>query len=908
VIGAYAGLSRMVAGPLEMRVRQTALSRLAARASAGTAPADAVRPILLLALGDPAQPVRKLAFDSLATIGMPAAELGAEALAVGHRDVGVLGLGLLAGAGDAGARREVLEQVLLGNTDGLEEEAGKLLAEIVGWEATHTKGLDARSQAARERSVLGLAALYEQAEGARKALRAALASRYSHVKDRAAIELAGKKDAAAFDALAAMLRSPAQRDAIEALSRLGDPRAPDALLDRVKDDPAGDALADALFEAAGRFRLPATADRLLVDLADEKRRRAAFGALLAVSGYDQPVTDPEDERPDVSASAQHPRRDDVLAKMIDALYRIGAAELLGRLVPAARWARGAAIDPVLAPLTAFTKDDLRNAAVEAAGFRLRKRGGPSAPLTTALGHKEPLTQFVAAEALALAGRAEGIRVLITAIDLVPELDQRRRAVRALGRLGDVRALDTLLRLAGEEEHALQEDAAEAIGHLKSTPKGDAIEALLLRLAQGSGGVARQALAGLRWFDSQKGWALLRGRVADESAEVRATAVELLAFDADPASRAAIVDRVEKEASSQPANKAAEALRKWEQPGSLEPDYILLGARLAGLGGNVVERLRERGDPARILAALPRIQPANDAAYVRPLVTALFARDPLPVEAAAAVLDSPHERVVGVAAQIVARAGKSAAKAHGKAIAAALRKSAEAWQKSRAEMDGARGGSATIGPETERYRRLIEAAGKLEVGADDVITAAALGADDPWARPIRIVALAALSSGFAKKAGVDALAAAVEKGDARERALAAAALRALAPDRAAELAAKVVDDRSGLARLLGKDAAAPALRAAIASVHTQGSALPLLVEAGDVAAITKVAGDRKLAEGARLGAVEALGRVGTDAAIAALFEIAKSADEDEELRKAAYRAARRGRRYHAKRNEKREVAS
>ena len=909
VLGAYAGLSRMVGGSLEVRVRQTAVARLAEIAQAGGAAAEAARPILLLALGDPAREVRKLAFESLVATGMPASDLGAEALAVGQRDVGALGLSLLAGAGEStspAARRKVLEQVFLGNTDGLEDEAEPLLVKIDGATKVSEKGLEARSQSLRERSVGVLAARYDEDELAQKALRAALSSRFSHVRDRAAIELANKKDAAAFEALVAMLRTPAQKAAIDALVRLGDPRGPDALLDRIDDDPAGNALVDALFGAVGRFRLPASADRLLAHLAEKKRRRAAFSALSLVSGYDQPIRDPEDERPDVADEPEHPRRDDVLAKIADALYRLGDADSLAAVIPWLRWARGADADPVLAPLTAFSRDDLRNAAVEAAGFRLRKRGGPAEPIVAALSHQNPLTQFTAAEALALAGRAEGIRVLLTSIDLVPELDQRRRAVRALGRLGDARALDVLLRLAGEEGHALQEEAAEALGNLKATPKADRIEEILLGLAKGSGGVALSALSGLRWFDSRKGWDLLRARAADPDANVRARAVSLLAFDADPASRAAIVDRVENENTSHVAQMAAEALRKWEPEGSLSPDYVLLGARIANLGGPVVERLRERGDPARILDALAHIQGSN-AAYVRPLVTALLARDPLPVDAAAAHLDSPHERAAAVAAQIVARGGKAAAKAHGKAVTAALKKATEAWQKARAELSAGLTVIAVLALHTERLRRLVAAAGKLEIAASEVIAAASLGGEDLHAAPIRIEALTALASGFAKKEGVDALAAAVTGHDARARAIAAAAIRALAPDRAADLAEKVTSDRSVLSLLVGEKGA-PSLRAAAASVHTQGPTLPFLVAASDVASLQKIAGDEKLAEGARVGAVEALGRVATPASIAALYAIAKAAGDDEELAKAAYRAARRGKRYQIKRSEKREVVS
>jgi ParB family chromosome partitioning protein len=908
VVGAYAGLSRMVGAALEMRVRQTALTRLLGLGRSGAVAADTVRPLLLLALGDPAQPVRKLAFESLSALGMSAAELGAEALVVGQRDVGVLGLALLSSTGgEVASRRKVLEQVFLGNTDGLEDEAGKLLAELVGWEAVHTAGLEARAPGVRERSAAGLAGLYDAGEGARKALRGALGSRFKHVRDRAAVELAGRKDAAAFEALVGMLRGATQQQAIDALVRLGDARTPDALLDRVETDPAGDALADALFDAAGAFRLAATAPRLLRHLGDKKRKRAAFGALLAVSGYDQPIADPDDERVAATPRPEHPRRDEVLATLLDTAYRLGDGDLVSKLLPAARWAPGKGIDAALAPICAFTRDDLRNAAVEAAGFRLRKRGGPAEPLLAALGHANPLTQFVAAEALALAGRADGIRVLLTAIDLVPELDQRRRAVRALGELGDARSLDVLLRLAGEEGHALQEDAAEAVGHLKSTPKGKAIEELLLRLAQGSGGVAQKALTGLRWFDSRAGWDFLRGRADDASAAVRATVAPLLAFDSAIESRAALVKRVEEETTWAVAAGAAEALRRWEPADSLEADYALLAARLPGLGGDVVGRLRARGDAGRLLDALPKIQPANEAGYLRPLVTALLAREPLPLEAAAAQLDSAHERVAAVAAQILGRGGKAAAKGHGKAIVTALRAAAEAWLKTRADVERGRAAEGALGPPAARYRRLVEAAGKLEVGAEEVIAAATLGGEDPLARPVRLEALGALSGGFAKKAGVEALVAAVSSHDARERAFAAAALRALAPERAAALAAGAVADGSTLARLLGTGGSA-GLRPAATSVHTQGTVLPRLAAAGDVEGLAAALRDKKLPEGARLGAVEALGRIGTKEALAALYAVASAADEDEELRKAAYRAARRGRRYQAKRSEKREVAS
>jgi ParB family chromosome partitioning protein len=112
---------------------------------------------------------------------------------------------------------------------------------------------------------------------------------------------------------------------------------------------------------------------------------------------------------------------------------------------------------------------------------------------------------------------------------------------------------------------------------------------------------------------------------------------------------------------------------------------------------------------------------------------------------------------------------------------------------------------------------------------------------------------------------------------------------------------LVDDRSTLLRLVapGDKAAAKTLRAAAAKVHTQGVTLPYLVASGDVEGLAAALRDRKLVEAARIGVAEALGRVASEAALAALYAVASATDEDEELRKAAYRAARRGRRYQKK---------
>src|SRR5262249_11380532 len=151
---------------------------------------------------------------------------------------------------------------------------------------------------------------------------------------------------------------------------------------------------------------------------------------------------------------------------------------------------------------------------EALGWRLRKREAGPEPLQRILTHRDPETQLLAAEALARAGRADGLSVLMASVDFASDLALRRRAVLALGELADERALDPLMKLGAEDGHALQEPAAEAIGHFGRSARAGEVFRILERNVKGPQGVAQSALKGLRWFDTRAGWQLIRRRAAD----------------------------------------------------------------------------------------------------------------------------------------------------------------------------------------------------------------------------------------------------------------------------------------------------------------------------------------------------------------------------------------------------------
>src|SRR5262249_5117137 len=155
-----------------------------------------------------------------------------------------------------------------------------------------------------------------------------------------------------------------------------------------------------LFGAVAGFRRPETADRLLT-LAGKERMGGALRAAHVVSGFDQAIEDPDDENPDRRwEEKQFPRHPATLARVLRRAIELKPDRELAEFLPGARWARGPEVDPDRAVLTVHADNDIRHEAVEAVGWRLRKRKGPAEPLLKALKHRDPVTQFLAAEGLA----------------------------------------------------------------------------------------------------------------------------------------------------------------------------------------------------------------------------------------------------------------------------------------------------------------------------------------------------------------------------------------------------------------------------------------------------------------------------------------------------------------------------
>ena len=867
VFGAYVGLSSEVSRKRKPWIRAAAIVRLAELGADKDATIDALIP----GLSDPTGSVRAASFAALEAVGLDPGLLAEEALATGTTDMGSAGLKLLSKkGGDA-----VLKSVALERTDELATVAFDLLVER---DKPIAPMLDAARAAVRGGAVAQLAKKYPDSK-AKKALIGALKSPHFAIRVASAQALARHRDKAAFDPLVALLHTEQQATATSALVSLADSRVPAVLLDRVTDDPKGDARASDLIAAAGRYRDPEIAGRLREMANDKKWKNDAVDALVTISGYDQSIQFDVDH-PDADThwlDEQHPRHDGVFAIALTLMNDSQDERRLRKHWQNVAWARGSEVDGPLEQMLLSAKDGIRRQATTSLGWRLRFRESSSDAIKALLGHKDAHTAFLAAEALARAGSTDGMSVLLASVETLDQIAMRSRAVLALGLLADDRALDTLLRIVSDEEHALIEAAAEAIGHLSKSDAADDILARLKQLAAGTNNVARRALVGLRWFDSPAAWTVIHGRIDDEAYNIRVAAIELLGFDDRPEARDALT-RVLLAADYQGiAETAGEALRRLEGPDSLEPDYTFVRSRFGSPEPDTLQRLREGGDPARILDAMSD----PSCAMVDPLILALCARDPLPIDEAVSLLADQRVRAPGLSARILGRAAKLK-KPAAKSLATALGTSLTDWSDRRSRGD-------SLGERTLQVGWLVWACAKHGVAGEHI--ASALRLPGPEAAPLRKAANTSLSL----TGDVALLEEALGSDDASIRATAAGALVVADAKRAAK--AVSLDDLGSADRVLRGGASPPGLADAAGQVHTQGIVLTHLVARGELAAIG--AALKSPEENVLLGAIEALGALGDEKAEAQLAGFASDDARDEELRKAAWRAIRRSKRTRAR---------
>jgi HEAT repeat protein len=273
--------------------------------------------------------------------------------------------------------------------------------------------------------------------------------------------------------------------------------------------------------ALGTFRDPRAVDPLVVLLRDADRavRQAAIGALTAIGEPSVPVlglclSDPQPGVQEAASSVLAVIADErVLAPLITALgnqdwiVRMHAAKALGRIKD----------ERAIEPLIPLLQDKVK-AVREEVSITLAAIGDAALPsLLDALKHPEWLVRLHAVEALAKSRSADAVEPLLWALFNDHDQAIREDVVRALGDLGDGRAMEFLV--MAMKEPGLRPLAVDALGKI-----GDrrAVPVLIAVLDGSDRPVLSRAVAGCgdSWDDEMetKGAAVRAlGSLGDEAA-------------------------------------------------------------------------------------------------------------------------------------------------------------------------------------------------------------------------------------------------------------------------------------------------------------------------------------------------------------------------------------------------------
>ena len=908
VFGVYIGLSRGHA-----IIAEGVIKRLMEMAKGNKNYIKPLEAVLTRALNSSYESIRTQAFSSLLELNFDKKVLASEAVFSGNRDIGALGLKLLTEEKDADKK---LEEIVKNVTNGVEFEALEILKERIGEISAYRIGLKSRSKDLKFYCINSLSSLYHKEKEAPALLHECLKSKYQKIRFAAAKNLAYKKDNAAYDVLVEKLTldSYKQKSAIQELLFLGDARTPDAYMDRIDNDSQNDAQAYDLFEAIGKFRQEKSAKRVMEYMEKSKYSDYAFNAVLKISGYDQKRRIEEQDPTDDTCFAEtvlyalfprrtrrtkvekeeYPRYLDILIELTQTCYRLSKERNLKLLIPHLAWEKDDRVDQELISLLSYPSEEIRHMACESIGWRLVKRNASKAPLVQALEQKDIEIKFLAAEGLANGGHKEGIDILLTSVDMMPEIRLRKRAVRALGKLADEKALDTLLRLVSDNENVLQEEAAIAIGHMAYTDKAEAIFEILSKMLKRleSKSARIYPLQGLRWFNTREAWTLIRECIKDSSSFVQKNVIELLQYNDDPASRDIIVDMIKNGARGQ-AEQAVTSLRQLCGTESLEPTYLCLQSNFTNLEENILDMIREKGDPKVLFEIISEIKQNS---YFEDVTHILINHSPLPIKEAINALDSKDWRTCKVAAQVLGRMDKKATKAQLEKVAKALSRSWQEWKNMQKEIEEGKT-RESLSPITECCSRLIWCCGRLEIAADEIISI--LDFEHKQNLNMREEAVVALSH-FKDDKSISSLEKAATSVEPKLRSIAMTCLSKIASKETEKLVEKATDF-SAMQRLMMESTAkmAEKLSQAASNIHQQGIALSHLVKHEKTKELAKVAKDASIPEMTRLGAIEALAYIANKDAQKALEELANS-EKEKDLCKATWRALRRAKRYFQKR--------
>jgi ParB family chromosome partitioning protein len=928
VFGTYAGLVRQAPAPGAAdethRVRRDAIDRLGKLADAAEVGRDSLLPVLRRALSDPNHLVRRAAVVALRGL-YPA---GA---------VEPLGLALQSSAADVGkaAIDELVQLALAGSKEAREQAL---------------QGVDAPNAEVRTHALLQIQKLFEsdslepwfvaldsqhadlrlsvvdrlvdaRDERVAGALLRAMESDHEDLRLKAASALARRGDLRTVEVLVGFLRVEDQRiatRAVEALVSLALVRkvqagsdeptfiaanrkaAAEAIAMRLEDDPDRTADRSGLIGALRRIGDPVAAPVLLKFAADEDSnlRARAFEALVAIA------TDESRPAQRLVNGVQRVRyHDALLVEWLEPIAAGSDASLRERTARTLRDVDSSQAEPLLARLLEDREEPVRIAACEVLAFRAEwVQGATLDPLvrTLEVGRRELV--LPAAEGLAARGQREAFQPLILVFKAGNDVE-RRRAVLALGVLGDRRALEELEPLLDPdvempaEDRALAPQAVEALGSLLGKLEGDErdrVRRLVERSAeQGEYSLRVGALAGLRRANDDRSRALIE-KIARERLEpdsIRQRAVHEIGELGRTDSESVLAELLN-DPDSTLRSTARTALDRLFPTERTRTALLALRSVHGEISGPAAGFLAKHGDPEVLVARMGEI--ADDAVRQQ-LRLGLVRRGECP-DSLAALLRGNEAAARADAAWIAGAAGESVRARLGTALVEGVRSSAKQWREA-AERAGRTTTSADIrlrDDAARAWRASLWAARTIGV---DVLAEArsVLGTNVPE-EPIAVLREALRYLGSRGESGdVARIEPLLVHRDASIRTAAGAAVANLAGERSSEVLDRLaVGDQVAVAPLVQATLRAGKGETLLETAERRRLGLPVIL--GDakfetLASVAEAAGK----DPARLVAIASLGRLGTSRATAVLQGLLDRKGEDEAVRKAAFKALRRAQR-------------
>jgi HEAT repeat protein len=223
-----------------------------------------------------------------------------------------------------------------------------------------------------------------------------------------------------------------------------------------------------------------------------------------------------------------------------------------------------------------------------------------------------------------------VKGLIKALDYKKDYNVRRRAVEALGKIGDPKAVDPLINALKDEDEYVRKNAAGALGKI-GDPK--AVDPLINALKDDDIGVRWRVVEALGKLGDPKAVDPLTNALKDENKYMRQGAAEALGKIGDPKAVDALINALKDEEWFM-RHRAAEALGKigWKPKDNEEKAWYLVANRdyeSLKLGKHSVDplinALNDDVNSVRKWAA-EALREIGDVRAVEPLIQAISSRE------------------------------------------------------------------------------------------------------------------------------------------------------------------------------------------------------------------------------------------------------------------------------------------